>query len=154
MNLEILTYVLYLVIGVATIVAVGVVLARNGQVFLEESASGDRRAAASMNHLLQVGYYLLAFGLLAATMRTGDVSDAAGVFSVLSVKVGVLLLLIAAVYALNLSVFSSSRRTRRLAASYAARPQTYPGQPQPMQPQPQSMQPQPTAGPWPRQPVR
>ena len=51
-GLVVVTYVIYLLLGVALTLWVGRTLSRNGRVFLEDVFGGDRRMAEAVNHLL------------------------------------------------------------------------------------------------------
>jgi hypothetical protein len=104
----------YLVYGVASL-ALTVWLARtlfkNGEVFLEEVFADNPRLAASVNHLLVVGFYLLNLGYALVTLKAGNqvVTAAEGV-ETLAMKLGSLLLALGGLHMGNLYLFHRIRR--------------------------------------------
>lgn len=110
MNWMITTHLLYLVVCVPVIVWVGRTLARNGQVFLAD-VFDDQRVATATNRLLVVGFYLLNIGFVLLYLRVGTgVATPEGLIESLSLKVGVVLLVLGLVHVVNVKVFSSMRR--------------------------------------------
>jgi hypothetical protein len=111
MDLTVLAYIVYLVISVTLTVWVARTLSGNGRIFLADVLHGDERLADAVNHLLVVGFYLLNLGFVALYLRTGAaVDDARGVFEALSVKLGVVLLVLGAMHLANVYVLSRIRR--------------------------------------------
>jgi hypothetical protein len=112
-GLVVVTYVIYLLLGVALTMWVGRTLSRNGRVFLEDVFCGDRRMAEAVNHLLVAGFYLINFGFVVWYLRPStNVHDARQVFDALSVKVGVVLLVLGGIHLGNLWLFTRLRRNR------------------------------------------
>ncbi|HYU65299.1 MAG TPA: hypothetical protein VEK09_00970 [Jatrophihabitantaceae bacterium] len=112
-GLVVVTYVIYLLLGVALTMWVGRTLSRNGRVFLEDVFCGDRRMAEAVNHLLVAGFYLINFGFVVWYLRPStNVHDARQVFDALSVKVGVVLLVLGGIHLGNLWLFTHLRRNR------------------------------------------
>ena len=112
-GLVVITYVIYLLLGVALTMWVGRTLSRNGRVFLEDVFCGDRRMAEAVNHLLVAGFYLINFGFVVWYLRPStNVHDARQVFDALSVKVGVVLLVLGGIHLGNLWLFTRLRRNR------------------------------------------
>jgi hypothetical protein len=112
-GLVVVTYVIYLLLGVALTLWVGRTLSRNGRVFLEDVFGGDRRMAEAVNHLLVAGFYLINFGFVVWYLRPStNVHDARQVFDALSVKVGVVLLVLGGIHLGNLWLFARMRRNR------------------------------------------
>lgn len=110
MNWMITNHLLYLVVCVPVIVWVGRTLARNGQVFLAD-VFDDQRVATATNRLLVVGFYLLNIGFVLLYLRVGTgVATPEGLIESLSLKVGVVLLVLGLVHVVNVKVFSSMRR--------------------------------------------
>jgi len=108
-------YIAYLLLSAGLTAWVARVLFRNGQVFLDD-ALGNERLARSVNHLLVVGFYLLNLGYAAVAIRvSGDVVTAADAVATLSLKVGLVLLVLGVVHLANLYVLSRFRRRRLLA---------------------------------------
>jgi hypothetical protein len=112
-GLVVVTYVIYLLLGVALTMWVGRTLSRNGRVFLEDVFCGDRRMAEAVNQLLVAGFYLINFGFVVWYLRPStNVHDTRQVFDALSVKVGVVLLVLGGIHLGNLWLFTHLRRNR------------------------------------------
>jgi len=108
------TYVAYVVISVAVTVWVARTLHARGRVFLVNCFQGDVLLADSVNDLLVVGFYLLNFGYVALALRYGDKpSDFTGAIESLATKIGLVLVVLAAMHFLNLIVFSQIGRRPR-----------------------------------------
>ncbi|MER6502632.1 hypothetical protein ABT218_25470 [Streptomyces sp. NPDC001455] len=111
MDLTVIAYVIYLLIGVALTVWVARTLSRNGKAFLADVLHGNEKLADAVNHLLVVGFYLVNLGFVTLYLRSGEgVADARGLFEALSVKLGVVLLVLGALHLGNVYVFSRIRR--------------------------------------------
>jgi hypothetical protein len=114
MDPKVWMYLGYLATSVALTAWVASTLFRNGQVFIDD-ALGNERLAKSVNHLLVVGFYLLNLGYATVAIRvTNSVTTAADAIETLSVKVGLVLLVLGAVHFFNLYVLSRFRRRRML----------------------------------------
>lgn len=118
----VVTYLAYLVISIALTVFVGSALSRSGRVFLR-SAFGDQAGPAeAASRLLVVGFYLLNLGFVTLTMRmSGEVASARAAIQVLSVKIGEVLLVLGALYLMNIG-FLARLRNRMQAQSAQIRP--------------------------------
>lgn len=115
MTIEITTYLLYLAISIALTVWVGRTLFKNGRVFLVDVFHGNESLADSVNHLLVVGFYLINFGYVSLALKLGyDVATAREGIEALSVKVGMVLLVLGAMHFFNLFIFSRMRRRASL----------------------------------------
>jgi len=121
MTEKVALYLIYLALSIGLTIWVGRTLHRNGKVFLED-AFADERLAASVNHLLVVGFYLLNLGFVTVAMRDGaDVENASDVLEQLSTKIGLVLLVLGIIHFFNL--FALSRyRAARLRAKQALPP--------------------------------
>jgi hypothetical protein len=114
MGPKLVMYVAYLLLSAALTAWVARVLFRNGQVFLDD-ALGDERLARSVNHLLVVGFYLVNLGYAAVAIRvSGEIVTASDAVETLSVKVGLVLLVLGAMHFGNLYLLSRFRRRRLL----------------------------------------
>lgn len=110
MNWTLTNHLLYVVVCLPVIVWVGRTLAHNGQVFLAD-VFDDQAVATATNRLLVVGFYLLNIGFVLLYLRAGDsVGTAEGLIESLSLKVGVVLLVLGLIHVLNVKVFSAMRR--------------------------------------------
>ncbi|MFJ7944828.1 hypothetical protein ACIQ6K_14450 [Streptomyces sp. NPDC096354] len=111
MDLTVVAYVIYLLISVALTVWVARTLSRNGKVFLADVLHGNEKLADAVNHLLVVGFYLVNLGFVTLYLKNSDaVADARGLFEALSVKVGVVLLVLGVMHLGNVYVLNKIRR--------------------------------------------
>ncbi len=107
----IVTYLLYLLIGIGVTVFVGRALSRSGRAFLLDVFGGNQSLAEAVNRLLVVGFYLLNLGFVTLTMRTsGHVDGARQALQLLSAKIGEVLLVLGALHFANLIFFTRLRR--------------------------------------------
>jgi len=105
------TYVVYLLISIALTVWVAKTLHKGGRVFLVDVFHGNSELADSINHLLVVGFYLVNLGYVALALKVREVVvDAQDSIEVLSVKIGLVLLVLGGMHFVNLYVFSRLRR--------------------------------------------
>ena len=120
MDHAVIAYVLYLAIAVPLTIWVGSTLSRNGRVFLVDVFDGNDELAQAVNKLLVVGFYLLNLGVVALYLKVGDtLATARDVVEVVSVKMGVVLLMLGVVHLTNVYVFNRIRRRSRLDAMVA-----------------------------------
>ncbi|MFG2675652.1 hypothetical protein ACPXCP_00605 [Streptomyces sp. DT20] len=111
MDLTVVAYVIYLLISVALTIWVARTLSRNGKVFLADVLHGNEKLAEAVNHLLVVGFYLVNLGFVTLYLKNSDaVTDARGLFDALSVKVGVVLLVLGVMHLGNVYVLNRIRR--------------------------------------------
>jgi hypothetical protein len=111
MNVEIATYLVYLGISVALTIWVAHTLHKNGRIFLVDVFHGNEPLADSVNHLLVVGFYLINLGYVSLALKLGyNISTAQEGIEALSVKVGMVLLVLGGMHFFNLFVFSQMRR--------------------------------------------
>lgn len=111
MDYAVLSYVLYLVITVPVTIWVGRTLSRNGKLFLVDVFTGREDLAQAVNSLLVVGFYLLNLGFVALFMSgSGFVTTARVVVENVSIKVGVVLLVLGVIHLGNVWVFNRYRR--------------------------------------------
>ncbi|MFD3664888.1 hypothetical protein ACFWVF_30525 [Streptomyces sp. NPDC058659] len=111
MDLTVIAYVVYLLISVALTVWVARTLSRNGRIFLADVLHGNEKLAEAVNHLLVVGFYLVNFGFVALYLSQDEaVLDARSLFEALSVKLGVVLLVLGVMHLGNVYVLNKIRR--------------------------------------------
>ena len=111
MNYIIITYSFYLVITIALTVWVARTLFKNGKVFLIDIFHGNKELADSVNNLLLVGFYLINIGYAVYTLQvTSSISNFQEVIEKLSVKVGLIILILGAMHFFNLYIFFTLRK--------------------------------------------
>jgi hypothetical protein len=111
MSVEIITYLVYLAISIALTIWVAHTLHKNGRVFLVEVFHGNEPLADSVNHLLVVGFYLINLGYVSLALKLGySLASAQEGIEALSVKVGMVLLVLGGMHFFNLFIFSRMRR--------------------------------------------
>jgi len=104
-------YLVYAGASLALTVWLARTLFKNGEVFLEEVFADNPRLAASVNHLLVVGFYLLNLGYAFVTLKAGhEVVTAAEGIETLAMKLGSLLLALGGLHMGNLYLFHRIRR--------------------------------------------
>jgi hypothetical protein len=111
----VVVYGSYAVVSVALTVWIARTLFRNGQVFLDDVFADNPKLAAAVNRLLVVGFYLVNLGYASLLLKAGGADDAVQAIEVLSSKLGLLLLSLAAMHFGNLYVFHRIRRRAKLA---------------------------------------
>jgi hypothetical protein len=127
MDAKVVMYSVYLAISIGLTVWVGRTLSRSGKVFLDD-AFGNERLADSVNHLLVVGFYLLNLGYVSVAMRDGRaVTDTQSVMEALSVKLGLVLLVLGVVHLFNVFALGRYRRNRLAAKVPVTAPMVAPG---------------------------
>ena len=111
MNIVVSTYLVYLAISIALTVWVAHTLHKNGRIFLVDVFHGNEALADSVNHLLVVGFYLINLGYISMALKLGYVINTAqeGI-EALSVKIGMVLIVLGGMHFFNLFVFSRMRR--------------------------------------------
>jgi hypothetical protein len=113
MDPRIVTYLIYLPLGIGLTVWVASVLSRHGKVFLSDVFNQDEHLVVAVNQLLVVGFYLVNTGFVALWLRTGDaISDSGDVIEVLARKLGIVALVLGGVHLVNVWIFSKIRRRR------------------------------------------
>ncbi|HSE18531.1 MAG TPA: hypothetical protein VLB46_15865 [Pyrinomonadaceae bacterium] len=111
MTIGLSTYLIYLALSIALTVWVGRTLHKNGRVFLVDVFHGNEALADSVNHLLVVGFYLINFGYVSLALKLGyAIQTAEQSVEALSVKIGMVLLVLGGMHLFNLFVFSRMRR--------------------------------------------
>lgn len=121
MNYIIITYSLYLVITIALTIWVARTLFKNGKVFLVDIFHGNKELADSVNNLLLVGFYLINIGYAVYTLQvTGGIVNTQEVIEKLSLKIGLIILILGAMHFFNLYIFFTFRKKATQEAKYKA----------------------------------
>ena len=111
MTIAIAAYLIYLGISIALTIWVARTLHKNGRVFLVDVFHGNEGLADSVNHLLVVGFYLINFGYVSLALKLGyPVENPQEGIEALSVKIGMVLLVLGSMHFFNLFIFSRMRR--------------------------------------------
>jgi hypothetical protein len=109
--MTVVAYLVYLAVSVSLTVWVARTLSSNGRVFLADVLRGNTELADAVNRLLVVGFYLVNLGFVALYLKSGTaIDDARQVFEALSVKLGVVLLVLGVMHLGNVYVLSRIRR--------------------------------------------
>ena len=115
MDITIMTYLLYLGITIALTIWVAHTLHKNGRIFLVDVFHGNEPLADSVNHLLVVGFYLINLGYVSMALKLGyDIATPKEGIEALSVKIGMVLIVLGGMHFFNLFVFSRMRRRASL----------------------------------------
>ena len=113
------SYFVYLLISVTLTIWVAHTLHKRGAIFLVDAFHGNAELAASVNHLLVVGFYLINLGFVSLALKTQEViSSTRGAIEMVSDKVGFVMLILGGMHFFNLYVFTRIRNR----ASHAPRP--------------------------------
>ncbi|MGW6687617.1 hypothetical protein [Streptomyces sp. NPDC054961] len=111
MDLTVVAYVIYLIISIGLTIWVARTLSRNGRIFIADVLQGNEKLADAVNHLLVVGFYLVNIGFVTLYLRASEtVNEARGLFEALSVKIGVVLLVLGVMHLGNVWVLNKMRR--------------------------------------------
>jgi hypothetical protein len=111
MDSTVATYLIYLALAVPLTVWVGRTLYRNGKFFLLDVFKGDEALAGAVNHLLVVGFYLLNLGYVSLALKMSQpVHSAQQSIEALSLKVGLVSVVLGVVHLFNLYVLNALRR--------------------------------------------
>ena len=111
MNVVTSSYMIYLVVSIGLTMWVARTLFRSGRPFLVEAFGGNNDLADSVNHLLVVGFYLINLGYVSMALKLGyEVATAQAAMEALSVKIGMVLIVLGGMHFFNLFVFSRMRR--------------------------------------------
>jgi hypothetical protein len=121
MNYIIITYSFYLVITIALTIWVARTLFKNGKVFLIDIFHGNKELADSVNNLLLVGFYLINIGYAVYTLQvTNSIVNVQEVIEQLSLKIGLIILILGAMHFFNLYIFFTLRKKATQVARYKA----------------------------------
>lgn len=115
MNYNVLSYLVYLIITVGLTVWVARTLLKNGEIFLVDIFKGNHEMAASVNNLLQVGFYLINIGYALSVLTIYEtLFNLQAMLEGLSVKVGTIILILGAMHFFNLFVLFKLRSKSKI----------------------------------------
>jgi hypothetical protein len=104
-------YFSYLAISIGLTLWVARTLYSSGRVFLLDAFRGNEELAASVNHLLIVGFYLINAGYIALALKTTNaLSTLREAIEFESTKIGVVLLILGAMHFFNMLVLARMRQ--------------------------------------------
>jgi cytochrome c biogenesis protein CcdA len=119
MDLLVLSFVIYLAISILLTVWVARTLSRAGRVFLHQVFPDSEQLPDAVNHLLVVGFYLVNLGFVSLFLKTGStVETTRQVFEWLSMKLGVVLLVLGVLHLGNVFVLNKLRSNSRRDQSF------------------------------------
>ncbi len=111
MNNIILLYALYLISTVAITIWVARTLFKNGKVFLIDIFHGNKELADAVNNLLLVGFYLINIGYAVLALKEDAIIlDGRKLIEVLSLKMGVIILILGGMHFMNMLIFFRLRK--------------------------------------------
>src|SRR4051812_32412805 len=109
-KLVVASYLVYILISVTLTIWVARTLHKRGAIFLVDAFQGNAELAASVNHLLVVGFYLVNIGFVALALKSNaTVGNTRAAIEMLSDKMGLVLLTLGGMHFFNLFVFSQIR---------------------------------------------
>jgi hypothetical protein len=109
-TLIVISYIVYLLISVTLTIWVAHTLHKRGAIFLVDAFHGNQELAASVNHLLVVGFYLVNIGFVALALKSdANIATSRAAIEMLSDKLGYVLLILGSMHFFNLFVFSRIR---------------------------------------------
>lgn len=119
MDLKTIAYLIYLFVSIGLTIWVANVLSKNGRVFLIDVFKGNNALTDSVNKLLVVGFYLVNFGYIFLTLKSGThLEGNAKLVEFLSTKIGVIILALGAMHFTNLFIFFRLRKRAKEEARY------------------------------------
>jgi hypothetical protein len=110
MNYLVASYFTYLPISILLTIWVGHTLFKHGRIFLVETFHNDTALADAVNRLLLTGFYLINIGYCVYTLKImRPVGDFQEMIEVLSLKTGLIILILGGMHFFNLFVFFKLR---------------------------------------------
>ncbi|MBC7535317.1 MAG: hypothetical protein H7258_06455 [Ferruginibacter sp.] len=111
MNEVIIAYILYLCLSILLTIWVARTLFKNGKIFLVDIFHGNKELADSVNNLLLVGFYLINVGYAVYTLQiTSDIVNVQEMIEMLSLKIGLIILILGGMHFMNLYIFFTLRK--------------------------------------------
>ena len=114
-GIVVLHHFIYILISIAVTVWAGVTLSKNGRVFLLEAFGRNEAVADAVNRLLILGFYLINFGIVSLFLRFGEnPANIVDFIELMSLKIGLIFLLLGLMHFANMVLFKVFRRAVRL----------------------------------------
>lgn len=109
-----ITYIIYILLSLGLTIWVAQTLFRNGRIFVIEAFGGNETLADAVNHLLLVGFYLVNIGFVSMYLSYGaKPSSTVEAIEYISIKIGVVLLVLGAMHFFNVFNFAKMRSKKR-----------------------------------------
>jgi len=106
----VIAYGVYIFISVNLTIWVARTLHKRGAIFLVDAFNGNSELAASVNHLLVVGFYLINIGFVFLALKSNaEIANPRAAIEMLADKLGVVLLTLGGMHFFNLFIFSRIR---------------------------------------------
>ena len=106
------TYLIYIIFSIVITVFVARTLSKNGVIYLEDGFNGNTHLAASVNHMLVVGFYLLNLGFALLRMKTNiAISNFEQMLAYLSSGLGFVLFALGIAHFFNMYVIYINRKS-------------------------------------------
>ncbi|MCB8981834.1 MAG: hypothetical protein H6657_30880 [Ardenticatenaceae bacterium] len=114
MNIVMITYIVYILLSLVITVWVAQTLFRNGRIFVIDAFGGNETMADAVNHLLLVGFYLINIGFVSMYLSYGaKPTTTVDAMEYISIKIGVVLLVLGAMHFFNIFNFAKMRGKNR-----------------------------------------
>ncbi len=114
MSVVTITYFVYIVLSLGITVWVAQTLFRNGRIFVIDAFGGNETMADAVNHLLLVGFYLVNIGFVSMYLSYGTKpTTMVDAIEYISIKIGVVLLVLGAMHFFNIFNFAKMRGKNR-----------------------------------------
>ncbi|MEL6671435.1 MAG: hypothetical protein AAFR61_04560 [Bacteroidota bacterium] len=111
MSLTLITYLIYLGLSIGLTLYVGHLLYKHGRPLINGVFAEKPELAGSLNRLLLVGFYLLNIGYISLSMQGGmAIGSPEHMVEVLSYKIGINIIALAAIHFLNLFLLLRFRK--------------------------------------------
>jgi uncharacterized membrane protein len=105
------SYIIYLLVSLTLTIWVARTLHQHGAIFLIDAFRGNAELAASVNHLLVIGFYLINIGFVSLALKTAaEINTTRAAIELVSVKLGWVMLILGGMHFSNLYLFSRIRR--------------------------------------------
>lgn len=105
-----ISYLIYIACSIVITIIVAQTLSKNGKVYLVDGFKGDEALAASVNHTLVVGFYLLNLGFVLLRMQTGsDIENVEQMIVYLSSGLGFVLMALGSIHFFNMYLIHKFR---------------------------------------------
>ena len=107
MNLNIISYLIYLMITIFIIIRVGKICYRNGNVFVSELTSDHKQLCEKVNQVLLLAYYLLNIGYCTMTLiQWQKIQDIVQLVETVALRTAVIICIISLLHYMNIFIIT------------------------------------------------